>query len=628
MADGALPVEVPASPTWPAWLRELDGSLAVRAQFVVWGNVRDVYLVPGETRLLPIVEVLYRLLQPSGYEWILVYDVIDGLRAYPHDSQAASRAAQEYLSNLGLSLEPTGASPLTLEGLAGVMRRVSEGGDVRTCLVVDYASRLTQDPQRLEPDERLLFRTAEKLSRIASQVYVSTVSRGALYNPIIWLANREGDLPAWFAAGNDYIRSVSVPVPELGDRLDAAERLAPGFPNGDLDADPRSLSEATKRFAEETEGLGLVAMAKIADLASDRGITLRDVEDTVRSYRVGVLDNPWQQGALRSRLTVEEETIRSRVLGQDQAITKALDIVKRSAMGLSGSQARSTPTRPRGVLFLAGPTGVGKTELAKTLAYLIFGDEQACVRFDMSEFAAEHADARLMGAPPGYIGYEAGGELTNAVRRRPFSLLLFDEVEKAAPRILDKFLQILEDGRLTDGRGSTAYFTDTLIVFTSNLGVYVEDEHGVRQPTFDPADPEPYEQIRERILRGITEHFTQRLQRPELLNRLGDNIVVFDCIRPDIAESIFDGMVDNVAARIADEHGIGLRLAADARKQLLEIATGQLAFGGRGIGSALETALVNPFARLLFEKYDVLPGQQVEILGVQREGMNYVLELA
>ena len=174
--------------------------------------------------------------------------------------------------------------------------------------------------------------------------------------------------------------------------------------------------------------------------------------------------------------------------GQRPAVTKTIDILMRSVMGLTGAQARASGNRPRGVLFFAGPTGVGKTELAKTLTQLIFGDERAYIRFDMSEFAEEHTGARLLGAPPGYIGYDAGGELTNAVREKPFSVVLFDEIEKAHPRILDKFLQILEDGRLTDGRGETAYFSEAILVFTSNLGITVEDEHGRRVQSVSPGD--------------------------------------------------------------------------------------------------------------------------------------------
>ena len=158
------------------------------------------------------------------------------------------------------------------------------------------------------------------------------------------------------------------------------------------------------------------------------------------------------------------------VLGQDRAVASVVDIILRATTGLSGIQ-HSSRTIPRGVMLFAGPTGVGKTELAKTMAREIFGSEEAMIRFDMSEYSQSHSDQRLLGAPPGYVGYDAGGELTNAIKSKPFSILLFDEIEKANPNILDKFLQILDDGRMTDSRGETVYFTECLIVFTSNIGM-------------------------------------------------------------------------------------------------------------------------------------------------------------
>ena len=200
-------------------------------------------------------------------------------------------------------------------------------------------------------------------------------------------------------------------------------------------------------FAQRTDGLPLVALVDIAQLADRQAIGFRDIDDAVQCFKVGAAENPWKKDYLRERIADALPFIEERVRGQRPAVTKTIDILMRSVMGLTGAQARVSGNRPRGVLFFAGPTGVGKTELAKTLTQLIFGDDRAYIRFDMSEFAEEHTGARLLGAPPGYIGYDAGGELTNAVRDKPFSVVLFDEIEKAHPRILDKFLQILEDGR-------------------------------------------------------------------------------------------------------------------------------------------------------------------------------------
>ena len=199
-----------------------------------------------------------------------------------------------------------------------------------------------------------------------------------------------------------------------------------------------------------------------------------------------------------------------------------------------------------------------------------------------------------MGAPPGYVGFDAGGELTNAVRHNPFRLLLFDEVEKAHPRILDKLLQILDDGRLTDGRGTTVHFYETIIVFTSNLGMVVADADG-HNVSAKPGDD--YAKLHRQVRTQIHRYFTQEINRPELLNRIGDNIVVFDFIRPEVAERIANHMLGNIAKQLRKAQGTTVHLTEDARDQILTFATRDLTFGGRGIGNIIESMYVNPLAR-------------------------------
>lgn len=228
-----------------------------------------------------------------------------------------------------------------------------------------------------------------------------------------------------------------------------------------------------KQFVAETEGLQLQELRQILQLAYRKDIKPESINLAFRLYKYGVLDDPWEN--LENDILVHiESKLEERVKGQDEAIGKVKTVVTRAVKGLSGLQHSGASHKPKGILFFAGPTGVGKTETAKALAESIFGDENACIRFDMSEYRLEQSDQKLFGAPPGYVGYEGGGQLTNAVKNRPFSVILFDEIEKASPTILDKFLQILEDGRMTDNQGNTVYFGETIIIFTSNIGLTKE----------------------------------------------------------------------------------------------------------------------------------------------------------
>ncbi|CAO4162730.1 AAA family ATPase [Methylorubrum populi] len=254
-----------------------------------------------------------------------------------------------------------------------------------------------------------------------------------------------------------------------------------------------------------------------------------------------------------------------------------------------------------------------------------FAEMLVSIRFDMSEFSAEHSDQRLIGAPPGYVGYDVGGELTNAIRERPFSVVLFDEIEKAHPRILDKFLQVLDDGVLTSGRGDRVYFSEAFIIFTSNLGIYRLEADGSRVANVTAEDA--FFDVQSKVRAEIDRHFKLVLNRPEILNRIGENILVFDFIRPDIAELIFEGQVDDVLRGIASDQGIAVTITDDARAALRQACLSDLSNGGRGIRNKVESGLISPLARALFDR-DAAPGDafSVTTLHVHPEG-GTVIEL-
>ncbi len=296
------------------------------------------------------------------------------------------------------------------------------------------------------------------------------------------------------------------------------------------------------------------------------------------------------EGEMRKLLRLEDE-LHERVVGQDEAVRAVAEAVIRSRSGLSD------PNRPIGSFIFLGPTGVGKTELARALASYLFDDERAMVRIDMSEYGEKHSVSRLIGAPPGYVGYDQGGQLTEAVRRRPFSVVLFDEIEKAAADVFNVFLQILDDGRLTDGQGRTVDFKNTILIMTSNIG-------SNRILDYAGAGGAEYAVMRATVLDELRRHF-----RPEFLNRV-DETVVFQSLSEAQLERIVDLQLARLRGRLADRR-IELELSEASRKHLVKVGYDPV-FGARPIKRAVQRELETPLGRRILSG-EVRDGQHVYV---------------
>jgi ATP-dependent Clp protease ATP-binding subunit ClpB len=417
------------------------------------------------------------------------------------------------------------------------------------------------DPASAERLERLRRDLADKQERLSALVAIWEQEKGAL--------NRAGAL----AEELDRLRTEVELAQRAGD-LETASKLLYG-----------RVREVEAELAKARED----ANARSAMVKEEVGPD--DVAEVVAAW-TGIPAGRLLEGETAKLLRMEEELGR-RLVGQQRAVRAVSDAVRRARAGISD------PDRPTGSFLFLGPTGVGKTELAKALADFLFDDERAMVRIDMSEYGEKHTVARLVGAPPGYVGYEAGGQLTEAVRRRPYSVVLLDEVEKAHPEVFDVLLQVLDDGRLTDGQGRTVDFRSTILIMTSNLGSHVLVDESLDLDT-----------RREGVMAAVRSAF-----KPEFLNRL-DDVVLFDALGTEELARIVDLQVDQLARRLSDRR-LTLQVTPQAR-DWMALAGFDPVYGARPLRRLVQTEIGDRLAKAILAG-DVRDGESVQV-DVARDG--------
>ena len=449
-------------------------------------------------------------------------------------------------------------------------------------LVDEAASRLRMEidssPEEIDKLQRQVDRMKMEEMALVKETDPASVERLAKLRGD--LADREEELRAlrsrWDLekANLDRIGDLKIRIDELRNIADRAVR------DGDLEQAARIQYGELPELERELENQGGAEGGMVSE-----EVTAEDVAEVVGAW-TGIPAGRLMEGETEKLLRMEDELGR-RVIGQEEAVRIVSDAVRRSRAGIAD------PDRPTGSFLFLGPTGVGKTELAKALAEFLFDDERAMIRIDMSEYSEKHSVARLVGAPPGYVGYEEGGQLTEAVRRRPYSLVLLDEVEKAHPEVFDILLQVLDDGRLTDGQGRTVDFRNTILVLTSNMGSQFLIEQTV-----------PFDVRQEQVMAVVRQSF-----KPEFLNRL-DDVVMFQPLNPAELAQIVDLQVAALDQRLAGRR-ISLAVSDAAKTWLAEQGFDPI-YGARPLRRLVQKEIGDQLARAILSG-DVRDGQAVTV---------------
>ena len=588
------------------WQQNLSRLLEQKAALILHGNIRDSgYIKKDGALILGLSTFIRELGKSQNFQRVLSWGVFfdhDNIGCPPNWSL---ERMENLMPNSKWEARKSDGQEREVQVLTRWLAKEISDESQRTLFVIHYIDKLTP------------FSKSGAYSREVGQIVLlvqKIIQNISANNRLIMIALQDSMVPLEYYTHSPRVSVFSIPLP------DCEERTA--FFSSQLGRTGLTADQFTF-LGNITDGLYVRDLENILQgvLLAGKDFSQTSLRKIVNRYRIGSEEDPWAKlplsGPPKGLIDSAETWFKQRIIGQDHAVVAVTQAIKSARAGIASIGTEGT-SKPKAIFFFAGPTGVGKTFLAKKLSDYLFDSEQAFVRFDMSEFKEEHTVSKLIGAPPGYVGFEAGGELTNAVKNRPFSVVLFDEIEKAHPKIMDIFLQMLDDGRLTDNRGQTIFFTESVIIFTSNLGTRTNDSRGGNCPEKARLDDllssresleDQQQKIREHFIDSVNNYFTYEISRPELLNRIGSQIIAFNYVRnADDIRQMIDTKLNDVAKGFRDkfaEQHYSLEIdpkVADffSHKHSESISK----YGGRGLVNAIKDEISGVLAAqlLLAEK--------------------------
>ena len=504
---------------------------------------------------VPLDEWIWKYFSSYNDTIVVFYSALTGFR-----NPFSNESLEEFLRLAGRG----NANDFT-EASQQIIKAFQTSSEKRVIVVFDSSLRWLTAGPIIQPNDQRAF-TALKSSILSNST--------SIRHQLIFINEKNSDLPPFMMTTQSLAKSIVIPKP---DQIQRTNFLAYLFSNRDFTNAQLSL------VAQRADNLTLNEIRTALATVDYAHCSPSDLINQISLFQFGFSEDPWQQ-IDPEKIDNAQEILSEYVFGQDDAINYASEIIKFAASGFSSVFQEDGRTAPKGVMFFCGLSGTGKTELAKAIARLVFGSADSMIRFDMGEYNQAHNAERLTGAPPGYVGHDAGGQLTEAIKAHPFCLLLFDEIEKADPTVMNKFLSILEDGRLTDGKGETVSFENTIIVFTSNIGA-AEAAH--------ETDPKNVHRIISESVKQYCEAQPPAgIGKPELYSRLAGNIVVFNPLSEEAIQRIFDNYYTQTIKKIQEQLSITVTCSESFLQKLRDLTNaarnnGEFP-GGRGMKKAMD----------------------------------------